>query len=187
MMSLLPSKQTASPQKNFFVVCLVFLFVVFFGLLWYIAQEKKLMGLNEKWGSPEPKRLEQPKSPEARLRAIATETKSIVGTIDQITTLKTEKTRFLKVRAFVIDQNRLSEVDASATSSELPMMEEIFEVVVNEKTNMKSGGGIETIQSGDFVSIVTAENIFDAKRLTAVSVEKFNGSASSQSDKKTQP
>lgn len=135
------------------------------------------MGLDEKWGNEEPKAPERQRSPEERLRAITTETKSIVGTIDQMTTLKSEKTKFLRVRAFVIDRNRLSEVDASASSSNLPTVEETFEVVVNEKTSVKNGGGMDSIRSGDFVSIVTLENIYEAKRLTAESIETFNGNS----------
>lgn len=176
-------KSMEPKKRNFFVLCLVIIFAVFFALLWYIARETKLMGLGEKWGSDASKRVERQKSPEERLRAIATETKSITGTIDQVTTLKTEKTKFLRVRAFVIDRNRLSEVDAKASSAELPMTEETFEIVVNEKTNVKSEGGMDSIRSGDFVSIVTLENIYEAKRLTAESIEKFGGTSTPRETK----
>lgn len=118
---------------------------------------------------------QQQMSPEERLHAIATDTKSIVGTIDQVTTLKLEKTKFLSVRAFVVDRNRLSEVDANAPSNELPVTEEVFEVVVNEKTSVKSEGGMDSIQSGDFVTIQTYEGIYNTERLTAESIEKFSG------------
>jgi hypothetical protein len=183
MMNFSSLKQMKPRQRDFFLVCLGFLFAVFFALMWYIARETEFMGLNETWGNAMSKRSERAKSPEERLRTIATETKSIVGTIDQATTLKTEKTKFLRVRAFVIDRNRLSEVDASASSTDLPTTEEIFEVAVNEKTQVKSEGGMDTIRSGDFVSIMTAENIYSAKRLTAVSIEKFGGSATPRETK----
>lgn len=165
------------------MLCLVIIFSVFFALLWYIGRETKLMGLGEKWESAVPKIVERQKSPEERLRMIATETKSIVGTIEQVTTLKSEQAKFLRVRAFVIDRNRLSEVDAKVPSSDLPMTEEIFDVVVNEKTDVRSEGGMNSIRSGDFVSIVTLENIYEVKRLTAGSIEKFGGTSTPRETK----
>lgn len=174
MMNLGPLSKMTPPQRNFFVVCIVFLFAVFFVLMWYIARESSLFNLDDRLESMTPKRSDQVKSPEERLRAIATETKTLVGTVDQVTVLKADNTRFLRIRASVIDKNRLSEVDASASSQELPMIEEVFDVVANERTSVKGDGGLDAIRSGSFVSVSTQENIFDAKRLTAVSIEKLS-------------
>lgn len=172
-------------RRNFFAASIVFLFAVFFGLMWYIMHVNDLIIFDNQWGNAVPKHTERAKSPEERLRAIATEAKVITGTIEQVTTLKSERIKFLRVRAFVIDWNRLSEVDVSAPSQELPMTEETFEVVVNEQTNIQNDGGLDAIRSGDFVSLETAENIYEAKRLTAVSLEKMGRDATSRSNKKT--
>lgn len=174
MMNLAPLSKMTPPQRNFFVVCIVFLFAVFFVLMRYIARESSLFNLDDRLESMTPKRSGQMKSPEERLRAIATETKTLVGTVDQVTVLKADNTRFLRIRASVIDKNRLSEVDASASSQELPMIEEVFDVVANEHTSVKGDGGLDAIRSGNLVSVSTQENIFDAKRLTAVSIEKLS-------------
>ena len=152
--------------------------------MWYIARESNFSNSNDRIGSVLPKRSDQIKSPEGRLRAIATETRNLVGTIEQVTVLRSEKTRFLKIRAFVIDRDKLSGVDFSVPSQELPTVEEVFDVAVNEKTNIKGGKDIDSIQSGDFVSVTTAENIFDAKQLTAESIERLRGASSAYSEKK---
>lgn len=160
-------------SRDFFWVCIGFVFAVFVVLMIFIVRENRF--LSEWRDTPVSKKPMAPiMSPEERLRSIATETKLLTGTIEQVTMLKNEKTKFLRVRSFVIDRNRLSEVDAGAPSLELPMTEETFEVAVSEKTNVESGGGMDAIRSGDFVSIATQENIFDAKRLTAVSIERLN-------------
>ena len=184
MMNLAPLSKMTPPQRNFFVICIVFLFAVFFVLMWYIARESSLFNLDDRLESMTPKRSGQMKSPEERLRAIATETKTLVGTVDQVTVLKADSTRFLRIRAFVIDRSKLSDVNFSTPSQELPTTEEVFEVVLNEKTDVKGGGDIGSIQPGDFVSVVTTESIFDAKRWTAESVEKFQGTPSVSPEKK---
>ena len=180
-MNLAPLSKMTPPQRNFFVVCIVFLFAVFFVLMWYIARESSFFNLDDRLESMMPKRSDRLKSPEERLRAIATETKTLVGTVDQVTVLKVDSTRFLRIRASVIDRNRLLEVDASASSQELPMIEEVFDVVANGHTNVKGDGGLDAIRSGNFVSVSTQENIFDAKRLTAASIEKLSGNVPTSS------
>lgn len=185
MMNLAPLLKMTPPQRNFFVVCIIFLFAVFFVLMWYIARESNFMNLEDRSEGAFPGRSARVKSAEERLRLVATEAKIITGTIEQVTTLKTESAKFLRVRAFVIDRNQLSKA-GGALSSNLPMVEETFEVTVNEKTNIKGGGGISSIQSGDFVSIMTLEGIYDAKRLTAVSIEKFSGNTAPRNTKTRQ-
>ena len=93
MMNLAPLSKMTPPQRNFFVVCVIFLFAVFFVLMWYIARESNFSNSNDRIGSVLPKRSDQIKSPEGRLRAIATETRNLVGTIEQVTVLRSEKTR----------------------------------------------------------------------------------------------
>lgn len=185
MMNLAPLSKMTPPQRNFFVICIVFLFSVFFVLMWYIARESSLFNLDDRLESMTPKRSDRVKSPEERLRAIATETKTLVGTVDQVTTLKSDNTKFLQVRAFVIDRSKLSDVNFSTPSQELPTTEEVFEVIVNGKTQVKNSTA-DAIQPGDFVSVMTAENIFDVPRLTAESVEKLSSisSVSAPSEKK---
>lgn len=169
-------------SHGFFWVCVGFIFAVFAVLMIFIVRENRF--LSEWRDVPISKKPMAPiMSPEERLRSIATETKLFTGTIEQVTMLKNEKTKFLRVRSFVIDRNRLSEVDASASSSNLPTVEETFEVVVNEKTSVKNEGGMDSIRSGDFVSIVTLENIYEAKRLTAESIETFNGNSAPRETK----
>ncbi len=181
MMNFASLSKMPPPRRNFFLACIVFLFAVFFALMWYIARESDFLGQYDRSGDASLKRLSRAKNAEERLRAIASETKTLVGTVDQVTTLKADNTRFLQIRASVIDKNRLSEVDASASSQELPTVEEMFDVVANEHTSVKSVGGLDAIHSGDFVSVVTQENIFDVKRLTVVEIEKLPGNVPTSS------
>ncbi len=169
-------------SRDFFWVCIGFVFAAFAVLMIVIVRENRF--LSEWRDVPVAKKPMAPvRSPEERLRSIATETKSITGTVEQITTLKAEAVTFLKIRAFVIDRNRLSEVDASAPSAPLPMIEEVFEVTINKETEVRSEGGMDSIRSGSFVALVTRENIFDAKRLTAVRIERLDRDVKSTSVK----
>lgn len=163
-------------------MCIGFVFAAFAVLMIFIVRENRF--LSEWRDVPVAKKPMAPvRSPEERLRSIATETKSITGTVEQITTLKAEAVTFLKIRAFVIDRNRLSEVDVSVSSSPLPMLEEVFEVAINKETEVRSEGGMDSIRSGSFVALVTRENIFDAKRLTAVRIERLDRDVKSTSVK----
>ncbi|QQS21096.1 MAG: hypothetical protein IPL87_01000 [Candidatus Moraniibacteriota bacterium] len=181
----LPSRPT-----NFFVPCLVFLFAVFGGLMWYIHFTGQSLSA---WTLPLTPREKSPvdtfASPAEQIRSLSKESRSFLGTIEQVVTLKTTGTRILSVRSSVLDEEKLDQVNFDSDSVNLPQKEHVFRVAVSSDATLRGKGAtLEALRSGDMVSVTTKETLSDAEELTAESVEKImEGPLLEVSPNNTQP
>lgn len=158
MMNLSSFKAIPPHKRNFFVLSIAIILLVGGALIWYILRESEKFGFDD-GGAFRSGRISKAMSPEGQVRKVLTESKSFAGIIEQITTPKDGGVKFLRIRASVVDESKLSESDFSAGSHDLPMREEIFDAVVTAETKFSSDAGFDSIHSGMAVTIRTKESL----------------------------
>lgn len=135
-------------------------------------------GEREREGASQPDPVKQKEETVEAVRTIASQIRQFSGTISQIVSPKGNEARFLTIDAFVMDQDRLTEIDTSdaSGSQEIPTKKEQIEVIADAKTEIQ-GGSLESLSAGDFVSVETMEPVGSVPQVPAKTIVVVKGSS----------
>lgn len=181
MMNFSSLKNAEPKKRNFFALCLVILFVVFFGLMMVIFRESSFLdrsteGLGRNSQSQPATLVEAEPSFERMIE----ETRYITGVVQQTVSSKDGELRSFTVNAFVIDREHLPSVTADEQPAELPMIERLFQVSVVPETPVFGLDSLNAIVSGDFLRVFVREGVYESEQLSADRIEKVGSTLISQ-------
>ena len=77
----------------------------------------------------------------------------------------------MEILANIVNLEGLSEVDFKQQSAELPMIQQIFKITVDDTTKLKNIGGKDEIMPGSMVRIVSGVSIYEKQSFTARELE----------------
>ena len=97
--------------------------------------------------------------------------KEIVGIITSLAKPKSNEYVYIEVLANIVNLDGLSEVDFKKQSAELPMVQQVFKITVDDTTKLKNIGGKDEIMPGSMVRIVSGISVYEKHSFTAKELE----------------
>ncbi len=99
------------------------------------------------------------------------EKREIIGVVKTITDPKKYDVRYLEIRVSVINIEQVKNVDFTKHSAELPMVQEVFKVAVDNSTKLVKIKDKSEIKPGSMVRVVSGRSIYEMKEFSAIELE----------------
>jgi len=97
--------------------------------------------------------------------------KEIVGIVTSLSKPTAYDVVYLEVTANIINLDALNDVDFKNQSTELPMVQQVFDITVDNTTKLKNIGGKDEIMPGSMVRAVSGLSIYEKQNFTAMELE----------------
>jgi len=97
--------------------------------------------------------------------------KEVVGIITTLSKPNSNDYVYLEILASIVNLEGLNEVDFKKQSAELPMVQQVFKITVDETTKLKNVGGKDEITPGSMVRVVSGISVYEKQNFTAKELE----------------